>query len=1087
MTFAPSMSAKRRATQIVQINNKADKTYILSAWGWTPKTNLYDGKEMAGDNSNEARFFGIIAKLEYANNAYNPDYYYLSFNGDISDWQFASTMIVPKQAKEHPEAVVSKITLSAALDYCANRTYIDDVSLAVEPVQTYEYDDKGNLVMATDGEGKTLVERDDYDRIKKYIAMNGVEYALHYPNNNTTTQNPDTITSDSVVTTKSYDAGLETCSHIQKTGNDLYLESTASVILEDEQQAPNSTKNFYTWVKDVNGVKTSFTYNDTKGLCLSSTSPKRTINYSYYADNDRPKSTYQSGVANVTNHYDSKGRLQYIARKTFSGTGDNRVTTWQTYGMAYNEWGQTTQVAVSRKTGSTWSAPTTSRTLMSYEYNPSGTMKKQLYPNGDYVEYAYDNLDRTSSEVYTNQNGANRTYNYVYNASGALSKKYSSTGDVYDYEYDSLGRLIRSRQRNGNTTIQRTEHLYDKANRLTKQAWTVGNNSFSEEYTYRSSDGALSSFKAATDNKLTYTYDVLKRPSTVTTKNAAGTSTLFYTAQNYAAGANNNQTTNRISGFAYRKNGGSILNYNTYTYDSVGNIKQINQVLTGGTRILAKYTYDAQNQLIKEIRYSYIDDNLTGTATTINYSYDTAGNLLGSYNANGVNWVTCDYTNSDWADLLTSVDVDGTTRTISYSGGNPTNWYNGSTYSNLTWVQGRQLASLNKGSNSISYTYDMDGVRSKKVVNGATYNYITQNGKVVRETVSSSATNYTVDFIYDTVGMPYAMIYTTSGGTKTTFYYVLNAQGDVVALINSYGTIYASYTYDAWGKVLTAQSYNNNYPYLHNVNPLRYRGYYYDSETGWYYLQSRYYDPVIKRFLNADKCPDYSASFIGINLFTYCANNPIVFKDSSGQSIILACAIIGACIGLVAGTFVGDRIARHDGYSSCDGWNYWGTVVCSGLIGAGIGFALGWYAGGLIAGSAAVGSAATTAELTWEAYKAIHLTSSNSYAIGHVFEEWFYEVNNIVSQQISVDSCRFDAIKNGIIYELKNYDWSKYSSYGGLINKFMEQAQRYSYYVNDVIEGQTIHQIEFLFSSKPPQSIIDALESIKNVIVRWVS
>ena len=172
----------------------------------------------------------------------------------------------------------------------------------------------------------------------------------------------------------------------------------------------------------------------------------------------------------------------------------------------------------------------------------------------------------------------------------------------------------------------------------------------------------------------------------------------------------------------------------------------------------------------------------------------------------------------------------------------------------------------------------MDGIRSSKNIGGDIHSYITQNGKVIRDSLSSPDACYTLDFIYDNAGKPFAMIYTNSGGTKTTYYYVLNALGDVVSLINSSGTVYASYTYDAWGKVLTSSGT------MASTNPLRYRGYYYDVETGWYYLQSRYYDPVVKRFLNADDYASTGQSFLGYNLFTYCNNSPIGLSDHTGLS-----------------------------------------------------------------------------------------------------------------------------------------------------------------------------------------------------------
>jgi len=140
---------------------------------------------------------------------------------------------------------------------------------------------------------------------------------------------------------------------------------------------------------------------------------------------------------------------------------------------------------------------------------------------------------------------------------------------------------------------------------------------------------------------------------------------------------------------------------------------------------------------------------------------------------------------------------------------------------------------------------------------------------------------------------------------------------------------------------------------------------------------------------------------------------------------------------------------------------------------------VGWYTGGLLAGP--------SAKLSWEAYKAANLTGTSSYAIGRTFEQWFYQMNGIINQQVKIDSCRFDAVANGVIYELKNYDWSKYSYYGGLINKFVAQAEKYLHYINEqVIKGETIHKIVFYFSSKPPQEIIEALQAIKNVYVEWV-
>ena len=158
-----------------------------------------------------------------------------------------------------------------------------------------------------------------------------------------------------------------------------------------------------------------------------------------------------------------------------------------------------------------------------------------------------------------------------------------------------------------------------------------------------------------------------------------------------------------------------------------------------------------------------------------------------------------------------------------------------------------------------------------------THEYLTLNGKVARETIkTNNSLTAVLDFIYDESGKPFALKYSTDGATFDTYYYVLNLQGDVVKLIQANGHIVAQYTYDAWGNVSSSGR-------LAEINPLRYRGYYYDSETGFYYLQSRYYDPANRRFINADSYQSTGQGFIGTNMFAYCNNSPILFVDHDGN------------------------------------------------------------------------------------------------------------------------------------------------------------------------------------------------------------
>ena len=120
-----------------------------------------------------------------------------------------------------------------------------------------------------------------------------------------------------------------------------------------------------------------------------------------------------------------------------------------------------------------------------------------------------------------------------------------------------------------------------------------------------------------------------------------------------------------------------------------------------------------------------------------------------------------------------------------------------------------------------------------------------------------------------------------------THYYVLNLQGDVVGLIDENSALVAKYTYSAWGGIISvtdaAGAAITSSTHIANINPLRYRGYYYDTETGFYYLQSRYYDPVTHRFINADSIASTGLGFVGTNMFAYCNNNPVNYCDVTGE------------------------------------------------------------------------------------------------------------------------------------------------------------------------------------------------------------
>ena len=194
-----------------------------------------------------------------------------------------------------------------------------------------------------------------------------------------------------------------------------------------------------------------------------------------------------------------------------------------------------------------------------------------------------------------------------------------------------------------------------------------------------------------------------------------------------------------------------------------------------------------------------------------------------------------------------------------------------------------------------------------------------------------------MQFVYDTNGNPFALRYTPDGGTTwSTYYYMLNAQGDVVAVTSgSLLSIVASYTYDAWGRLVTSSGW------MANINPLRYHGYYYDTETGFYYLQSRYYDPIVKRFINADEVTNFGANgeFVSYNLFAYCLNNPVNSIDPSGTWTIGIS--LGANLNLCFGVSVSIGVFFDDKGNIDWQWSYAvpgvNKTASLGLLDAGVG------------------------------------------------------------------------------------------------------------------------------------------------------
>ena len=178
------------------------------------------------------------------------------------------------------------------------------------------------------------------------------------------------------------------------------------------------------------------------------------------------------------------------------------------------------------------------------------------------------------------------------------------------------------------------------------------------------------------------------------------------------------------------------------------------------------------------------------------------------------------------------------------------------------------------------------------------------------------------------------------------YIYQRNIQGDIIRIFNNEGELVGEYAYDAYGNHTIITDVDG----IASINPFRYRGYYFDEETKFYYLNSRYYDPETGRFISPDSIEYLDPNSInGLNLYVYCGNNPIMYVDPTGHFLISTAVALGFWIGLgigaiagaTAGGIIAYNIAKDNGIN---GWGLFGVtmlgIVGGGIIGGAIGAAV---------------------------------------------------------------------------------------------------------------------------------------------------
>ena len=493
-----------------------------------------------------------------------------------------------------------------------------------------------------------------------------------------------------------------------------------------------------------------------------------------------------------------------------------------------------------------------------YQNDPTkpnfGTLTATTYGNGAKIRSRYDDFNRVTGVVYGEETAPR--YEYDYNAKGQVARvRDNLLNRTTQSEYDLANRPVRVKTAEAGQHVYTGQVAYDNVyGNLSEFTEKVGENrqEYGTKFGYDDENRPTSltySIGATTIGQSTTTIDKLNRTtfSAVKLGSKTFTSEYHFAAGGYGTGS----VTNLVSsitqpgcncGYGYDDNGNiasATLNgkWTGYTYDELGQLIQVNDhsdTRSGENGTTWKYTYDLGGNILKKERFAYADT--TTPLETVTYTYGDA----------------------NWRDKLTAVNGNA----IRYDAiGNPLSdgtW----TY---TWQNGRQLQKMQKSGVTAEFVYNADGLRVQKTVNGVVTKYTLHGKNVVHMTSGTDE----LHFFYDAQNRPAVVVY-----NGVPYAYVKSLQGDVIAILDAAGNVVVSYVYDAWGAPIGKSG--SMAETLGKVQPFRYRGYVYDEETGLYYLRSRYYNPEVSRFLNADNYPVR-------NRFEYADNSPICNVDYFGN------------------------------------------------------------------------------------------------------------------------------------------------------------------------------------------------------------
>ena len=722
------------------------------------------------------------------------------------------------------------------------------------------------------------------------------------------------------------------------------ISKNGTIITQDYTYDTTTNKTLEKEISHIgsNNCETIYQY-DSSGRVTKITNPlSQDINYTY--DNNDNVLSIDSSVDNVLNKNEIEYNYELISKLKHNSFN---------YNFEYDTFNLVNKIKQN------------TNTLIEYTNDIQNRITIIKYATNYYIKQEYDKYGRILY-VSDSTNGSSYTLRLTYVYSDNVNQSSVDTADTNNsgsklrriligynnrvFSYDNLNRVTGIS--NTSNYYSNTENTYDNCNRI----YTIND--------YKNTLSLLQTiqYKSNVDNRINKISNAIQYQYNNTTKN-------YYYYKTYSYNGTLNRIDNDIlnlsnyvlkSEYQYVSNCNLIssvtyktgyqtnptTNFGTisYSYDELGNITNISDTTTNFSNTI-NFEYDGLGRLTRE--------NNLKLNKSIEYIYDSGGNItekkIGNYTTGPLSpTTTINYGyNTTIKDRL--ISYNGVS--ISYdSMGNPVSFL-GRTH---TWTKGRLLNSVTTSDGTLYFSYDNEGRRALKYYS-STNNYHTyiydNNGNIISESITNDSTTNTLNYVYmngELIGFTYK---------GNAYRYQKNIMGDIIGILDSSSSLIAKYVYDAWGNVTvydSTGSINTSNTFTGNVNPFRFRSYYYDRETGYYYLKTRYYVPEVCRFINLDQIEYLDPKEInGLNLYAYCLNNPVMGYDPEGTFGFIGSLVVSIIIGSVIGGATAYMKARESGESGVD---LFASTVGGALFGAAIGATV-------VLGGAA-GLAATGASVT---------------------------------------------------------------------------------------------------------------------------